>query len=239
MTDLFPQISEIESRLGLKFKNKELLELSFIHRSFWHENQTSVAESNERLEFLGDSVLGLIIADYLHCHSQKMSEGTLSELRSQLVDATACAYFVQKLDVTTYLLLGKGEQKEISSKAQLSIFADLFEAVIGAIYLDQGFLKTKAFFLNHFQAEVEEIIKRPITNWKKELQDYAQKIYQKAPIYKVIEESGLPHQKTFFIAVWIGDMKVGEGEGTSKKEAEIAAAKAAFSKIQGGQGDNE
>jgi ribonuclease III len=219
--------AKIEKKIQWEFQNKELLLLAFTHRSFWNENQGKVNTHNERLEFLGDSVLGLLVADYLFSHYPGLDEGLLSSHRSQLVDAPACAAYLQKLGVETFLLLGKGEQMN-TGKGRESILADLFEALMGAIYLDQGLEGARRFFFTHFNQEVVKIITTPQRNWKAELQDYTQKYYQQTPHYVVLEESGPAHCKIFHIAVWIDEKKWGEGAGASKKEGQVQAAKDAL-----------
>lgn len=216
-------LDEIESKLGLNFKNKNLLFLSFVHRSFWNENQGQVREHNERLEFLGDSVLGLILAEYLYTHLPFKDEGELSNLKARLVEASTCVEYVNKLAICDYILLGKGEKLN-KGKGRESILADLFEAIIGAIYLDCGFEGAKNFFFKHFEDDVKNTIAKPHANWKALLQDYAQKKYQFPPIYEVLEESGPSHEKNFKIAVFVNKEKIGEGEGSSKKEAQANAA---------------
>jgi len=217
----------VEGQLKLTFKNKTLLTLAFVHRSYWNENQHLVSGHNERLEFLGDSVLGLLVADYLFSEHPSLDEGSLSMLRSQLVDAPACAAYVQKLEIAPFLLLGKGEQMN-KGKGRESIMADLFEALIGALYLDQGLKAVHSFFFSHFREEVERMVAVPLRNWKAELQDFAQKNYQQTPVYKVISESGPAHRKLFRISVWVNEEKWGEGEGSSKKEGQTEAAKNAL-----------
>jgi ribonuclease III len=217
----------VEEKINFKFRNKELLRLAFVHRSFWNENQALVPGHNERLEFLGDSVLGVLAADYLFSQRPELDEGSLSTLRSQLVDAPACATYVQKLGISSFLLLGKGEQMN-RGKGRESILADLFEALIGAIYVDQGLGAVRNFFFTHFKEEIDAMLASPQRNWKAELQDYAQKIFQQTPIYEVMEETGPPHQKKFRISVWINEEKWGEGEGSSKKAGQTEAAKNAL-----------
>lgn len=230
MSDFF-SVHEVEAKLNIAFRDKKLLILAFVHRSFWNENQEKVSNHNERLEFLGDSVLGLLIADYLFCELPSLDEGPLSNLRSQLVDAPACAKYVQKLGIGDYLLLGKGEQMN-RGKGRESILADLFEALVGALYLDQGLEAVKRFFFSHFQEEVNQMISEPSRNWKADLQDYAQKNYQETPVYEVLEESGPAHRKMFRVGVWIHGKMMGEGAGSSKKEAQTEAAKEALMSLQ-------
>lgn len=230
MQDFF-QTEAVENKLKVSFQNPTLLQLAFVHRSFWNENQALVDDHNERLEFLGDSVLGLLIAEYLFREHPDLDEGPLSTLRSQLVDAPACAMYIQRLGIEQYLLLGKGERMN-RGKGRESILADLFEAVVGALYLDQGLNVVRTFFFSHFQGDVELIIAQPHRNWKAELQDYTQKKFQETPVYEVIEEVGPAHGKIFRVGVWINEKKMGVGEGTSKKEAQTEAAKNALKKIE-------
>jgi ribonuclease-3 len=226
--------SAIESRIGYSFKDPELLSLAFVHRSYINENRAIVSH-NERLEFLGDSILGLIIAEHLYKHLPTTPEGDLSYLRSRLVEATSCVLYIQKLDLGKYLLLGKGERMN-DGRGRESILADLFEAIIGAIYLDGGLDAAKAFLFTNFNEEISRILQTPDRNWKALLQDYCQRRYQQPPIYKVIEESGPDHSKIFKISVMINDHAAGHGEGSSKKEAQQAAAADALTKIGAPEG---
>ncbi len=222
---------DVEKKLSLNFQDPSLLFLAFVHRSFWNENQELVPGHNERLEFLGDSILGLLVAEYLFQHYPELDEGALSKLRSQLVDAPACAHYVQQLGISEFLLLGKGEQMN-QGKGRESILADLFEALVGALYLDQGLESVRSFFFSHFKTEVDKLVASPLRNWKADLQDWAQKNFQQTPIYQVLDESGPAHKKQFLVGVWIHDEKKGEGIGTSKKEAQINAAKDALLQIE-------
>jgi ribonuclease III len=221
---------EIEVRLGYSFKNRELLALAFVHCSFFNENRECTRQHNERLEFLGDSVLGIIISEYLYERFPHHPEGDLSHLRAQLVESTACAAFVEKLAIAPYLLLGKGERRG-DGRGRETILGDLFEALIGAIYLDGGLDVVKLFFFNHFQEDVERILKSPLRNWKAELQDYSQKRYQKPPRYQVVKETGPDHSKCFHVVAIVGEHSLGEGVGCSKKEAEQAAAEVTLQKL--------
>ncbi len=220
---------EIEKKLDYAFQNRSLLTLSFVHRSFVNENK-EITEHNERLEFLGDSVIGLLISDYVYRYLPETAEGELSYLRSRLVEASSCVAYVQKLDVEKYLLLGKGERMN-DGRGRESILADLFEAILGAIYLDGGLDAARRFLFKNFSKEIDAILKTPVRNWKAHLQDYCQKKYRYPPIYKVMSEEGPDHSKIFNISVIINDVEVGHGTGPSKKEAQQAAAQDALSKI--------
>ena len=220
--ELIRRASEIESKLGYTFKDRALLALAFIHRSFINENK-EIGQHNERLEFLGDSILGMLIADYLYRYLPSTPEGELSVLRSRLVEASSCYDYVQKYELGQYLLLGKGEKMN-DGRGRESILADLFEAIIGAIYLDGGLEAAKRFLFKNFSPEIDAILKTPLRNFKAQLQDYCQKKFQQTPVYKVVSEEGPDHSKIFQICVVVNGQEIGNGQGSSKKEAQQAAA---------------
>ncbi len=228
---LLENIEWMEQKIGYAFQNKELLILAFVHRSFYNEHREQVLEHNERLEFLGDSVLSILISEYLYSSFPVLSEGELSHMRSHLVDATMCAKLLQKLKFADFILLGRGEKRS-EGKNKESIQADLFEALLGALFLDGGFVFVKTFFWNHFTTDVESSLQRPMRNWKAELQDYSQKKYQKPPVYQVLTAQGPDHHKEFEVAVYIEDQERGRGWGGSKKEAEQEAAQKALSLLE-------
>jgi ribonuclease-3 len=223
--------AQIEERIQYTFLDKNLLKLAFVHRSFYNEHRDIVDQHNERLEFLGDSVFGLLISDYLYAKLPVVTEGHLSHLRSQIVEASSCVHMIQKLDIAQFVLLGRGESMN-DGRGRETILADLFEALIGAIYLDGGLEEVKHFFLRHFEPFVVEHLSSPMRNWKAELQDYSQKKYQKPPTYKVMKETGPDHSKIFHVMAFIEDQEVGEGEGSSKKEAAQNAAQDALHKLK-------
>ncbi len=230
--ELLERGKEIEDKIGYEFKEKKLFLLAFVHRSFFNEHRDLVNEHNERLEFLGDSVLGLIVSDFLYTHLPKEPEGRLSHLRSQIVEAGRCVQFVHQLEISQYVLLGRGERMN-DGRGRDSILADLFEALIGGIFLDGGLDEVKRFFFGHFSEEIAELLSAPLRNWKAELQDYSQKRHQKPPIYKVLKEMGPDHSKVFYVVALIDEQEVGEGTGSSKKEAEQVAAENALRKLAG------
>lgn len=221
---------EIERKLGYRFQDKNLMALAFVHRSYINENR-SITEHNERLEFLGDSILNLLISDYLFRYLPNTPEGDLSYLRSRLVEASSCVTYVQKLDVTGYLLLGKGERMN-DGRGRDSILADLFEALIGAIYLDGGIESAKKFLFKNFSSDIDAILKTPIRNFKADLQDLSQKKYKETPQYHVLSEEGPDHSKKFLVSVVILEKEWGRGEGNSKKEAQQKAAEDALLKLE-------
>lgn len=219
---------EIEKRLGYSFENEALMEQSFIHKSYFYENGAGVIGYNERLEFLGDAILQLLISDYLYRHHPEKHEGELSQYRSRLVDATALAGYSEKIGISEFLVLGKGERKQ---EKRGSLLADLFEAVLGAIYLDGGVEKAKEFLFSQIMQEIYETMNAPSQSMKSLLQEWSQKTYQTLPEYVVIEESGPDHRRFFRIEVRLKEMTIGSGEGFSKKEAERNAAEDALKRI--------
>lgn len=225
----------IEAQINYAFKEKSLIELAFIHRSFTNENRDIIDRHNERLEFLGDAILGLVVSDFLYSHLPDCPEGELSYLRSRLVEAPACTLYLQKIDLEQFLMVGKGEAMN-EGKGRGTILADLFEAIMGAIYLDGGIEAARSFFFDNFKEEVLSIIEKPDRNWKAELQDYCQKNYQKPPEYVVLREEGPDHLKTFFVQVHLDGRELGKGAGSSKKEAEQAAAEDAILIMERGKG---
>ena len=229
LESLKKKIPEIEALLGYTFIDKELACLAFIHRSYVNENK-HVSQHNERLEFLGDSVIGLLIADFLYESMPHTPEGELSYLRSRLVEATACVSYAETLNIKKYLIMGKGERMN-DGRGRDSILSDLFEAVIGAIYLDGGLESAREFIFSKLKNNFDEILKTPIKNWKAILQDYSQKKFQQPPIYRLISESGPDHNKVFEVVVSLNQEDIGHGRGESKKEAQQSAAEDALNKL--------
>lgn len=223
LEQLRTQTEEIEEKVGYLFEKKELLYAALTHRSYVNEHREQSIGHNERLEFLGDSVLGLVMADLLYHRLPDESEGFLSSVRSRLVDSSACAAYFQKLGLSPFLLLGRGEQMSEGRQKQ-SILADAFEGLVGALFLDGGLAAARSFLLCHFEEEVKAAIGSPSRNYKAELQDFSQRKFHQVPVYKVVEESGPEHAKSFHVLVFLNDEEVGKGQGSSKKEAEQRAA---------------
>lgn len=227
LSSFYENQKKLEARIGYTFLDPKLLLNAFIHRSFVNEYRRAGIEHNERLEFLGDSVLGLIVAKALYEKLPEEPEGVLSKLRSRLVDAIACVQYLEKLDLENYILVGRGELIH-QKKMRASILADVFEALLGAIYLDGGFAAAESFFWNHFEKEFQETIATPARNYKADLQDFSQKQWQELPVYEVVSEEGPDHAKEFEVIVLLHGEKSGTGKGLSKKEAEQMAAKDAL-----------
>jgi len=231
MAHFHPHHAKLEAKLGYQFRDPNVLQLACIHRSYWNEHQHEVPNHNERLEFLGDAVLDLVVADLLYVQLPDLTEGELTRLRAQLVDAAACAKYCQQLELDPYLLLGKGELYH-PQRGKESILADFFEAVIGALFVDGGLEAVLTYLTPHLQKEISERILQPQQNWKSLLQDFVQKNKDPTPVYHVLEERGPDHAPYFRIGVFVRDKKLAEGEGSSKKEAQTLAAQRALKYLQ-------
>lgn len=206
-----------------KFKKKELFEQAFIHRSYLNETKEKLS-SNERLEFLGDSILSFVVSEYLYRKYPQYNEGMLTNIRSLLVNTKSLAIIAKELDFGNYLKLSKGEKESKGSQNQ-SLLADCFESFIGALYLDQGIDSVSKFLNDVLLFKTEEIIKnKSFKDPKSLLQEYVQAKKQNSPIYKVLEESGPAHAKRFKIGAYVNGRLLGEGIGSSKREAEENAA---------------
>ena len=219
--------SPLEKKIGVDFKDKALLKQAFVHRSYLNENKSSKLRHNERLEFLGDAVLGLVSATYLYGRYPEKDEGSLSSFRSALVNAVMLAGIAASLGMEQYLLLSHGESKD-KGKARQIILADTMEALIGAIFLDQGYEAARIFIEEHILYRIDEVVvSGTFVDSKSAFQERAQEEEGVTPVYKVIRESGPDHDKTFVMGVYLGEqspVKLCEGEGKSKQEAEQRAA---------------
>ncbi len=227
-TKSLPDFSLFEKKIGINFEDKTLLKVAFTHRSFINENKGVVPEHNERLEFLGDAVLELVVSEYLFKKYPKKPEGELTAVRAALVNTESIADAAQKLGMNDFLLLSKGEAKD-TGRARRFILADTFEALIGAIYLDKGYDVAKDFIAKNLFHKTDEIVEKKL--WqdpKSRFQEKAQAIVSITPKYKMVEESGPDHDKRFVSAAFLGEEEVARGEGKSKQEAEQNAAKNAL-----------
>lgn len=220
--------SLLEKKLGVKFKDRELLTQAFVHRSYLNENPSLGLEQNERLEFLGDAVLELIITEHLYKEYPSNAEGELTNWRAALVNAKMLTQVAEEMGFNDFLLLSRGEAKEIG-KARQYILANTFEAFIGALYLDAGYDPVDKFIKTYLLNRLPEIIQhRLYKDAKSEFQEQAQEKVGVTPMYKVVKEWGPDHKKKFTVGVFLQDDMVAEGEGYSKQEAEEEAAKAAL-----------
>lgn len=220
--------SLLGKKLNFKFKNKDLLIQAFCHRSYLNENPDFYLFHNERLEFLGDAVLELVVTEYLYQKYPKKPEGELTNWRASLVNAKILAEAAKNLGFNDFLLLSRGENKELG-KARQYILANTFEAFIGAMYLDQGIGSCQKFIEKNLIKELPQIIEKGLfRDAKSHFQEEAQERSGITPTYKVLEEWGPDHAKHFIIGVFLDKILVAKGEGSSKQEAELDAAKNAL-----------
>lgn len=215
--------AQLEQQIGVFFKNRDLLRQAFIHRSALNEYKQSGLENNERLEFLGDAVLELVVTEYLYHHFNK-PEGELTNWRSALVRGQHLATRAEELHFGDYLYLSHGEAKS-GGKAKQLILANTFEAVIGAIYLDLGYDVSQKFLEKNILSYLDEILRQGMhVDPKSRLQEFTQDKYGVTPAYQVLAEEGPDHAKKFTVGVYLNDEKLGEGVGSSKQNAQIDAA---------------
>ncbi len=224
------KFNELEKKIGVEFEDKNLLVQAFCHRSYLNENPDFILGQNERLEFLGDAVLELVVTNYLYLQYPENSEGELTSWRAALVNTKEIADTAENLQFQDFLLLSKGENRE-NGRARLCILANTFEAFIGALYLDRGYHVAEEFIKKNLIVKLSRIIELGLyRDSKSELQERTQEEVGITPSYNVLDESGPDHQKYFKIGVFLNDILIGEGEGWSKKEAEEEAAKEALIK---------
>jgi ribonuclease-3 len=223
-------IEEFKSINNLHFRDNTLLDQAFIHRSFINENPRSGLVHNERLEFLGDAVLELVVTKYLFIRFPHHNEGDLTAYRSALVNAVTLSEVAKGLYINDFLKLSKGEAKDIS-RARSSILADAYEALIGAIYLDLGYEVADTFITATLLGKTDEIIQKGLyKDAKSFVQEKSQELLSVTPSYRLIHEEGPDHDKIFRIGIYFGNECIAEGEGKSKQEAETDAAKNALTK---------
>ncbi len=220
--------SLFEKKTNIFFKNKKLLEQAFIHRSYINENSGSRLSHNERLEFLGDAVLELIVTDYLYNKYPNCDEGELTAYRSALVNAVIIGEVALSLEMNDYLLLSKGEAKDIG-KARSYILANTYEAYVGAVYLDQGYSIAHDFIEKSLFGKIDDIVTQKLWRDPKSLvQEKSQEYLNVTPCYKVINETGPDHDKNFTVGIFFADEQIALGKGHSKQEAEQSAARRAL-----------
>jgi len=212
-----------EKVININFKNKDLLQQVFVHRSYINEHKNFNLEHNERLEFLGDAVLELVVTEYLYLKYND-PEGILTNWRSALVKGDSLSNLASKLNMQNYLLLSKGESKS-EGKSRKIILANSFEALLGAIYLDKGYDVVRKFICKELVVNLPEIIKNQLyIDSKSKLQEVVQEKISITPKYNLLKEHGPDHSKKFVMGVYIDDKLIGQGEGNSKQDAEQKAA---------------
>ena len=225
-------IAAFEDRLGYHFKNKKVLLEALTHRSFYHENPGKAENYNERLEFLGDSVLGFVMVEALFSYEKRLSESVMAKTKSYLVKESVLSEIANAIALGKYLRLGKGEEAT-GGRTKRSLLADAVEAVLGAVYLDGGYEKSQELILRLFKEKIDAIISSgDFHDFKTELQEKTQMLFSVIPEYQMIKQEGEEHRKTFTVEVSIAGELFGTGCGKSKKEAETIAAREALKKLQ-------
>ncbi len=221
------ELQLFESHAGLRFRRLELLNQAFSHRSHANEAGNGV-DNNERLEFLGDSVLGLVVAEYLYISLSDRPEGELARIKSFVVSEDSLALIARAIRIDNFILIGKGEEHS-GGRRKKAILADALEAVIGALFLDSGFKAAKRFVLRHIVPEIQKVLEdRHRKDYKTLLQELVQKRFRVYPQYNLVKKTGPDHDKTFWIEVTVEGKRYGPGSGKNKKEAEQAAAREAW-----------
>jgi len=215
---------------GIKFRNLELLNLAFSHRSFANEQHGYVG-NNERLEFLGDSVLGLAVAEFLYANLPDRAEGDLAKIKSFVVSEASLSVVARRLHVDSYVLIGKGEEYS-GGRAKRAILADAMEAIIGAHFLDSGFKESKKFILSQMVPEIDKVLQdKHQKDYKTLLQEYSQKTFRTYPKYILSKKTGPDHERVFWMDVEVAGDRFGPGSGSNKKQAEQAAAQIAYDNL--------
>lgn len=226
-------LESVQNRINYHFENSELLKQSLTHSSYANEHRNTLTSDNERLEFLGDAILDLIISEYLFRKHPKMPEGDLSKIRASIVCESSLAKTAKVIKLGQFIRLGKGEEMT-GGRERASILADAFEALTGAIFLDGGFDKAKSFLTDVLINQVENMpsIEDLYTDYKTLLQENMQKESNKPISYEVVNEDGPDHDKNFYVEVYHGTICLGKGIGKSKKEAEQDAAQKALNNFK-------
>lgn len=220
--------SKLEKIIATKFKNEDLLKQSMVHRSYLNEHPDFHLQHNERMEFLGDAVLELVVTEFLY-NNFPNPEGELTNWRASLVNSKMLSEIAKKLELDDFLFLSKGESKDTNSKARQYILANAIEALIGAMYMDGGWEPCKTFIEKKVLVELPRIMEFKLyLDPKSRFQEAAQDKYGITPSYKVLSETGPDHNKLFVIGVCLADEQVAKGEGTSKQEAQVDAAQKAL-----------
>ncbi|HEY54787.1 MAG TPA: ribonuclease III [Dehalococcoidia bacterium] len=224
-------LKALQKTLKVRFKHPSLLEQALVHSSYANENPTLAPTSNERLEFLGDAVLGFVIAEELYKRFPQFSEGEMTRLRSSLVRRDALARTAKDIKLGDYLYLGKGEEAS-GGRRKLANLAGAIEAIIAAIFLDRGLATARDFILRAANKQLDEVSSQGVeADYKSRLQEIIQSRQQPIPSYRVIEASGPAHRRRFAVEVRVGKNVLGRGAGRSKKAAETEAARSALEKL--------
>lgn len=224
---------KLQKKIGIDFKDKNLLKQALVHRSYINEHPSFKMGHNERLEFLGDAVLEIIVTEYLFLNYQDVPEGDLTNWRAALVNAKMLYEVASDLEIENNLYLSKGESKDKNKKSRAFILADAIEAIIGAIYLDRGWDFAKKFILENIISKLDKILENKLyLDPKSYFQEKAQEIKGVTPHYEILDESGPDHAKIFTVGVFLDKEMICKGEGLSKQEAQVAAATSGIKKLK-------
>lgn len=224
-------MEELEEKIGYSFKNRELLRTALTHSSYANERHGGDCQSYERLEFLGDSILGLVTAEFLYAHEPRLPEGRMTKLRAELVCESSLHRVALKLELGKYMRLGRGEE-HTGGRQRPSILADMVEAIIAAMYLDSGMEQSRRFILDMILKDARVDDGHPNADYKTQLQELVQRKSDQHISYAMTGESGPDHNKTFSFSVSINGVLAGEGSGRTKKEAEQMAAMKALEALK-------
>lgn len=217
-------LDNLQKKIGVKFSDKDFLREAITHRSYLNENPDWPHGNNERLEFLGDAVLELTVTEELYARFPKREEGKLTVLRAALVNSKILSEVAMELGLDKELLVSKGEAKDTKGKGRETISANAVEALIGAIYLDQGYEKAKGFVMDRILKKLDEVLTTGGKDSKSLVQEYAQAHFKITPRYEILEETGPAHSREFKVGLYFEEDLKSQGEGTSKQEAELDAA---------------
>jgi len=224
-------VHDIQSALGIAFRNPSLLQQAFVHTSYINENPDADIHDNQRMEFLGDAVLTMIFAELLYKEFPDLPEGKLTELRISLIRQEKLAEKASALKLGDYMVLGKGEDSS-GGREKRNNLADTFEALIGAVYLDRGIGKAREFVLSNYKKDISAIkAGKPVLNYKALLQEFTQAKFKTLPLYEIVEATGPDHDKVFCVAVSLGETVLAIGSGKTRKVAESEAAHLALEKL--------
>ncbi|MFA5184820.1 MAG: ribonuclease III [Patescibacteria group bacterium] len=225
-------LSKLQKRLGVKFKDEGLLKQALVHRSYLNEHPDFQIGHNERLEFLGDAVLEIIVTEFLYLNFTKTPEGDLTNWRASLVNAKMLYEIARELKIEEGLYLSKGESRDKNKKSRQFILANAVEAIIGAIYLDQGLADAKKFVLRNVVSKLDDILRnQTYLDPKSHFQEKAQEIRGITPHYQILNEEGPDHAKIFTVGIYLDAEQVATGQGSSKQEAQVDAAAKAIKKL--------
>lgn len=225
-------LRSLEDNLNYKFNNRKLLGLAMTHSSYANEYKMGIVENNERLEFLGDAILSLVVSQYLYKKYPNHPEGELTKIRAKVVCESSLAYAAKKIEIGKFLLLGKGEEAT-GGRVRESILADAAEAMVGAVYMDSDFETANSILLSNFESDIVHAVAKGdlFIDFKTELQEMVQKKGKSTMEYVVVKEEGPDHDKRFYIDVIVNNESIGSGRGRNKKDAEQMAAKEALIRL--------